>query len=144
MSKLGIRQGRDRISAVSRRIALHSRAIARTFPSEVSPEARGRFIEEAQIAIDHYLALMPRGKPARRTLLPHRPNDADRHAFIGDLYDAYITARNDDVAKRGFKRTADTVLRAAGLSFAVTDHDLANVRAQRGPFVDHVKGTPDP
>jgi hypothetical protein len=56
-----------------------------------------------------------------------------------DLFDAYMTARNDDIQARGFKPIADKVLRAAGLSFEVTDHDFANLRAQRKPFADWVE-----
>jgi hypothetical protein len=50
-----------------------------------------------------------------------------------------MTARNDDIQARGFKPIADEVLRTAGLSLEVTDHDFANLRAQRKPFRDWVE-----
>jgi hypothetical protein len=139
MSKLGTRQARERARTIPARVNVRSRKIVRTFPRNVKQEARSLFVEQARMAIERYLALVPQGKPKRRGLLPHRPDDTHRHGLMSDLFDAYMTARDDDIQARGFKPTADAVLAVAGLSLEVTDHDLANLRAQRKPFADWVK-----
>jgi hypothetical protein len=124
-----------------RRIAQRARTITETFPQGLPPEVRQRFIKEAQTAIELYVAWLPpvdEQEIDRRGLPAHRPTDGHRHGLIGDLYDAYMTMRGDILESRGFARTANAVLRAAGLP-KLTDHDFADLRLQRRLFSDYVE-----
>ena len=60
----------------------------------------------------------------------HRPADKYRQGLVADLFDSYMTLRGDDLEARGFKRVADTILAIAGISFRITDRDLATLRGQ--------------
>lgn len=136
----------------ARRLGQKGRTIRRLFPSVVSEEAREAFVREAQTAIALYVAWLPPTDDESRidyrgSRAANRPNDRHRHGLISDLFDAYTTAREEDCAARkqdvlqarGFQTVANAVLRAAGISFTVTDHDLTTVRSKRKPFVAFVE-----
>lgn len=151
MTKLSAKQARDLERADTKRIRARAEAIAKTFPSRVRPFTRGRFLILAIRAVEKYLAHLPVGRVQRRKHrttgenrhrgTAHRPADAIRHGLIGDLYDAYMTARAseapDDLPDpdlvRGFAKTADAVLTAARLS-PITEHEQTSIREQIKAF----------
>jgi hypothetical protein len=76
------------------------------------------------------------GKPQSQA---HRPNNAVRHGFVGDVFDAYMTLRDDEVDDaRGFKKFATALFSKFHLPLRITDHDMARLRAERAPFIRHV------
>ena len=146
MEKLSIKQARERENAHPGNIAACKGKIAATFPPSVSPGVLDRFLCDATQAVVEYRDLLPIGRPRSRqhrataeqeyeSGSTHRPADAHRHALIGELYDAWMSARGteDPDAARGFKPTADAVLAAAGLS-QVTRPELRYLRARIKDF----------
>jgi hypothetical protein len=138
MGKLSKKRERERERVNPDQIYVQRKFIARTFPVEVRQFARGRFIVKALKAVNIYLSLLPTGEPrnrkhrtsrAKKNGNAHRPTDAQRHSLIGDLYEAYMTARGDDPDLRGFKKTADSVLRAAALA-PLAEHEQTFIRQQ--------------
>ncbi len=129
-------------------VAQRKRTILQTLPRIASKDAQKtaeqkaaqeKFVQQAQEAVGLYVAWLPPSEDVERRDLPaHRPVDVHRHVMIGDLYDAYMTVRGDELESRGFIRTANAVLTAAGLSISVTKHDLANLREQRGRFAGYL------
>lgn len=147
--KLSAKYTRTHQTAKPKRIAAHAKDIARTLPSDVSEQAVERFIRDATQAVTDYLDLLPglpsalnapmgkpRIRPHRRTAKQkqhpakaNRPADPHRHGLMGDLYDAYMTARasDDPDAVRGFRDAADAVLTAASLP-PVTEREQRFIR----------------
>lgn len=148
MTKLSAKHAREITSADPTRIRAQAQGIAQTFPCEVRPFARGRFIVLANRAVANYLSYLPVGRPRLRkhrsadknpsSSSAHRPADTLRRGLIGDLYDAYMTARRDDPSLRGFKASADAVLAAAGLP-SVTEHEQTSIREQIKAFAAFIK-----
>lgn len=123
-TKLTDKRANERAAADPNRIALNANAIALTLPRFVRAAALQKYINKTARAVDHYLALLPTGKPRRRkhrvadgrSASAHSPLDGLRHGLIGELYEAYLSVRaTDDPDVRGFKKTADATLKAAGL-----------------------------
>ena len=137
-TKLTNKRANERSVADPNRIALNARAIALTLP-HVKAAAIQKYINKTTRAVRHYLALLPTGEPRRRkhrvadgnSASAHRPLDALRHGLIGELYDAYLAVRaaNDPDEVRGFKRTADATLVAAGLK-PVSEREQRYIRDQ--------------
>lgn len=81
-----------------------------------------------------------RAAAARIEKITHRPTNAVRLGLLADIFIEFMTlcdaVRGEDAVTdtRGFKHVADAVLRALGLSFRVTDHDMVALRKQRRPF----------
>jgi hypothetical protein len=115
--------------------------IKKTFPPDCRQDDKVRaFVEAAQVAVERYVAVLPIGAKTRRQhrkqLHPRRaarPNDPFRHGLIGDLYEAYMTARGDKPNLHGFKRTADAVLKAAALR-EVSEREQTYIREQIKEF----------
>jgi len=118
-----------------RKVGERSGNIRATFPASVSPEAQKQFMRDALKAVELYVAWLPLTDDESSIEVlgraAHRPADPHRHTLMTDLFDAYMTARGDDLQARGFQKTANAVLAAAGCDFIVTDHDLTTIRAQR-------------
>lgn len=146
MEKLSVKQSRERQTANPDAIAARSKQIAATFSASTPPDAITCFIGEAMKAVAHYRDLLPMGIPRSRphratakqkheAASAHRPSDAHRHGLIGDLYDAWMSARgcDDPDGVRGFQPTADEVLTAAGLP-QVTERELRYLREQIKDF----------
>lgn len=146
MEKLSAKQSRERQAADPDAIAACAKQITATFPASSTPDAIARFIGEAVQAVTNYRDLLPMGIPRlrphrarakqeREAASAHRPSDAHRHGLIGDLYDAWMTARGCDQPDRvrGFQRTADEVLSAAGLR-QVTERELRYIHEKIKDF----------
>lgn len=155
MDKLTAKRLRDRDRADSARVTAEAQAIALTFPPGVAPVAIEEFIQRAKTAIENYLVSLPQpGKSEsprrehratteqRYPASAHRPPDAVRHALIGDLYDSYMSARGDDPDSRGFKRTVDVVLNAAGLP-PVSEHEQTSIRDRIKEFAKLAGNAPE-
>jgi len=154
VSKLSIRQARERATAQAQFVLDCGSTIKATFPARTPDDARDAFVRTACKAVAGYLALLPMGLPRRRAHRStknleagsegeaHRPSDNLRHSLIGDLFDAYTDARDCDhrpavsTARsdpRGFRVTADAVLKAARLP-PTTKRDLDNLKRLSSQF----------
>jgi hypothetical protein len=127
-----------RSNQAARLVVQRKDSIMKTFPRDVASSAREGFILKAQAAIKLYVAWLPPGENIKPSgLSAHRPINVHRHVLIGDLFDAYITARGDNLEARGFILTANAVLTAAGLQISITDHDFVHLKEQRQPFNEY-------
>jgi hypothetical protein len=129
-----------------RRIAEQRALILKALPRNVFPTLKDQdaFFEAVTRAVESYLALVTRGDPRRREhrrtdeqrhpSAAHRPTDAPRQSLIGDLFDAYMTLRADDLEARGFKKLADVVLEVARVPITVMANDRSNLQKRIHDF----------
>lgn len=146
MSKSYTSQKREQAAINPAGVRLHALTIGETLPADVRPFAKGRFVIRAFRAIETWRNLLPIGEEAQRQhratteqRLPsasaHRPSNSWRESLISDLYDAWMIAKgaDDPDRARGFKKTADAVLTAAGLS-TLTEREQRHLREQITAF----------
>lgn len=125
---------------------LSLKPVLEAFPKEVgdrlTDEQKKELVEAINRKLRVHFAFQPIGKRkhGKTGEKRGRRHNELRFGLIGGIFDAYMDVRGDDVEHaRGFKHVADAVLRAAGLSFRVTDHDMVKLRKQRREFVNYVK-----
>lgn len=137
--------GTDRPLGVLRE-SISSEAVARSMEIGkalirlgIPPQTCAQFLKDAEKAVRDYRGRLPIAKTKKPGDERGRPADSLWHGFMGDLYEAFMTARGDNLALRGFEKIANLVLAVTGIPRRLTKHDNAARQSRIRPFTAYAE-----